>query len=72
MMLENVVKVHALKFADRQDSTVHLFHPARELFQRRGQAFGTEAPIDVVFVTSRELFESEHALVLAMADELAP
>ena len=51
---------------------MHVLDPARKLFQRKRQAFGTEAPADVVLVTSRELFESEHTLVLSMADELAP
>ena len=51
---------------------MHMLDPARKLFQGKRQGLRTEAPADIVFVTSRELFESEHALVLAMADELAP
>ena len=50
---------------------MHVLDPTRKLFQREGQGRRTEAPADVVFVASRELFESENALVLAMADELA-
>ena len=59
-------------FADRYHSTVHVFDPARKLFQRTRQVFGTEAPADTVFVASGELLEREHALVLAMADEPSP
>ena len=70
-MLENLVEVHVPVFANRKHSAVDLLDPARELFQRERQTFGTETPADVVFVAGRELLESEHALVLAMADEPA-
>ena len=71
MLLENVVEKHVLVFANGENSAMLLLEPTGKLFQRRWQTPRTETPSGVVFVAGRELLESEHALVLAMADEPA-